>query len=112
MRVGTARLSLIVFVLGSLLGAGCAAAQHLTPYKPAQWADKIVAPKTATTTPSVAVDSTPLISSDTLYVNYAVINDGTAASAVVTYYELSVDGVVKQVFNLNTAPPNPPFAPN
>lgn len=68
-----------------------AAAPNLLPYQPSGWSDKIVVSKiTGTTT-----DSSPLTAVDTLYVDWAVINNGTTATTNRFYTELYVDGVVK-----------------
>ncbi|MGA2177942.1 MAG: hypothetical protein ABSH38_23590, partial [Verrucomicrobiota bacterium] len=50
---------------------------NLTPYAPSGWSDKIVVSKVTGTT----TDSSPLYTTDTLYVDWAVINNGTAATA-------------------------------
>ena len=63
---------------------------NLTPYLPSGWSDKIVVSKTTGTT----TDSSPLYTTDTLYVDWAVINNGTAATGAFYTY-LYVDGVYK-----------------
>ena len=62
---------------------------NLTPYQPSGWSDKIVVARTASST----TDSTSLTTADTLYVNAAVINNGTAATAINFQNALFVDGV-------------------
>ena len=64
---------------------------NLTPVQPAGWSDKIV----VTRTPGTTTDSTGLTAADTLYVDWAVTNNGTGATtnAFLTY--LYVDGVLK-----------------
>src|SRR5205814_303296 len=63
----------------------------LTPYQPSGWSDKIdVSKVTGTTT-----DSSPLYTTDTLYVDWAVINNGNASTAARFYTELYVDGTLK-----------------
>jgi hypothetical protein len=64
---------------------------NLIPYKPSGWSDKIVVSKVTGTN----TDSSPLYTTDTLYVDWAAINNGTAATAVRFYSELYVDGVLK-----------------
>ena len=64
---------------------------NLTPYLPSGWSDKIVVSRTTGTT----TDSTSLTTADTLYVNFAVLNDSTAATGSGFYNTLYVDGVVK-----------------
>jgi len=62
---------------------------NLTPYQPSGWSDKIVVARTASST----TDSTSLTTADTLYVNAALINDGTSATSVNFNNEIFVDGV-------------------
>jgi subtilase family serine protease len=71
--------------------SSAAALPNLTPYQPSGWSDKIVVSKTAGTT----TDSSPLYTTDTLYVDWAIINNGTTATAVRFWTELYVDGVLR-----------------
>ena len=64
---------------------------NLTPYHPLGWSDKIVVSKVAGTN----TDSSPLAITDTLYIDWAVINDGSAATSSTFYTSLYVDGVLK-----------------
>jgi len=48
---------------------------NLTPYTPAGWSDKIVVSKTTGTN----TDSSPLLSTDTLYIDWAIINNGESS---------------------------------
>ena len=61
---------------------------NLTPYKPSGWSDKIV----VSTTTGTHTDDSPLTSDDTLYVDWAVINNGTEATETKFYVGLYVDG--------------------
>ena len=63
---------------------------NLTPYQPSGWSDKIV----VSTTTGTTTDNSPLSTSDTLYVDWAVINNGNAAAGAF-YTSLYVDGVFK-----------------
>ena len=64
---------------------------NLTPFKPDGWSDKIVVTRrTGSTT-----DDTDLAPSDTLYVNWAVLNNGAGATSARFYTELYVDGTLK-----------------
>lgn len=76
---------------------------NLTPYQPSGWSDKIVVSNTTGTN----IDSSPLYATDTLYVDWAVINDGTAGTSSTFSTELYVDGVLKNTWNTN-----PPLNPN
>jgi hypothetical protein len=62
---------------------------NLTPYQPVGWSDKIVVAKTTGTT----TDAPPFAVTDTLYVDWAVVNNGNASTATRFYTELSVDWV-------------------
>ncbi|RPI19973.1 MAG: M6 family metalloprotease domain-containing protein, partial [Acidobacteria bacterium] len=72
---------------------------NLTPYQPTGWSDRIVV-SSATGTHS---DSSSFAVTDTLYVDWAVINNGTAATGARFYTELFVDGVLRQTWQ--TEPP-------
>ncbi|HEY0078608.1 MAG TPA: M12 family metallo-peptidase [Pyrinomonadaceae bacterium] len=62
---------------------------NLTPYQPAGWSDKVVVSSTTGT----STDGSPLSTTDTLYVDWAVINNGTAATTATFYSRVLVDGV-------------------
>ncbi len=64
---------------------------NLTLYQPSGWSDKIVVSKTTGT----FTDSTPIYPGDTIYVDWAVINNGAMATAARFYTELYVNGVLK-----------------
>ncbi|MGA2180988.1 MAG: CARDB domain-containing protein, partial [Verrucomicrobiota bacterium] len=68
---------------------------NLTPYQPSGWSDKIVVTRTSGST----TDSTGLTSADTLYMDWAVINNGTAATTSGFYTALYIDGVKTATFN-------------
>ncbi len=65
---------------------------NITPYQPTGWSDKIVVSKTTGTT----TDSSPLYTTDTLYVNWAVCNWGPGAVPGRFYTKLYVDGIEKK----------------
>jgi photosystem II stability/assembly factor-like uncharacterized protein len=65
---------------------------NLTPYQPSGWSDKIVVAKA----PGGTTDSAGLKSTDSLYVNWAVANTGTAATTVRFYTNLFIDGTLRQ----------------
>ncbi|HEY0078253.1 MAG TPA: M12 family metallo-peptidase [Pyrinomonadaceae bacterium] len=76
---------------------------NLTPYQPSGWSDKIVVSnKTGTST-----DDGTLRAADTLYVDWAVLNNGTAAVGTTFYTKLFVDGVERSLWFSN-----PPLNPN
>jgi len=79
------------------MGRACpsGARPNLTPYHPLGWSDKIVVSKVAGTN----TDSSPLAASDTLYVDWAVINAGAVATSSTFYISLYVDGVQKAAWD-------------
>jgi M6 family metalloprotease-like protein len=79
----------IIFFLSLLHGSISYSQPNLTPYKPTGWSDKIVVSKTTGTN----TDSSPLYTTDTLYVDWGVINNGTGATSATFYTKLYVDGV-------------------
>jgi len=75
---------------------------NLTPHKPTDWADKIV----VSNHPGDHNDDSPLNSTDTLYIDWTVINNGEAATGVSFYSRLYVDAVLKHTWE--TPPPLDP----
>ena len=75
---------------------------NLTPYQPAGWSDKIVVSKITGT----YTDSSPLYSTDTLYVDWAVINNGSAGISTTFYTWLYVDGNLKWTWSTASLPSN------
>ena len=75
---------------------------NLTPDQPAGWSDKIVVSKVTGTT----TDSSPLYTTDTLYVDWAVINNGPAATSASFTAGLYVDEGLRQTWNI-PSPLNP-----
>jgi len=68
---------------------------NLSPYLPTGWSDKIVVSKVTGTT----ADSSPLYTTDTLYVDWAVVNNGNGAAGSFYVY-LYVDGAYKTFWNI------------
>ncbi len=64
---------------------------NLTPYTPSGWSDKIVVSKVQST----HTDDGPYYTTDTLYVDWAVLNNGGGATWATFYTKLYVDGVEK-----------------
>ncbi|MGH8124129.1 MAG: hypothetical protein ACREPT_15335, partial [Rudaea sp.] len=62
---------------------------NLTPYQPAGWSAPIV----VSTQSGATTDSSSFLSTDTLYVNWAVVNDGDASVSAAFVIRLYVDGV-------------------
>jgi subtilisin family serine protease len=67
---------------------------NLTPFQPLGWADKTV----VSTITGTNTNSTPLKTTDTLYIDFAVINNGNAAIGVTFFTKLFVDGVERGSF--------------
>ena len=81
---------------------------NLTPYQPSGWSDKIVVTNKTGCTSTACMDSSPLYTTDTLYVDWAVINNGSGATSATFYTQLYVDGVLTNTWQ--TAPPlNPNY---
>src|SRR5437764_60115 len=77
--------------ISTLLFAISALAQpNLTPYQPSGWSDKIV----ISTGTGTSTDSAPLMTTNTLYVDWAVINNGNSTAGASTT-SLYVDGVLQ-----------------
>ena len=76
---------------------------NITPYQPSGWSDKIVVSNAT----GSYTDSNPLNTTDTLYVDWAVLNNGSVATASTFDIHLYVDGVQKTGWQLD-----PPRNPN
>ena len=70
---------------------------NLAPYQPAGWSDKIV----VATTPNTTTDSPSFTSSDTLYLDWAVINNGDTGTGSSFYSALYVDGVYRTFWTVS-----------
>ncbi|MGZ5443640.1 MAG: CARDB domain-containing protein [Thermoanaerobaculia bacterium] len=79
--------------------SGVSGSTNVTPYQPSGWANKIVVSKSTGT----STDGTSLTTGDTLYIDWAVINNGTSATAVSFSTQLFLDGVLKATWS--TSPP-------
>lgn len=79
-----------------------AALPNLTPYQPPGWSDKIV----VSTVQGTTTDSPKLTTADTLYVDWAIINNGSAPTASIFDTALYVDGVF-QTYWYSDPPVNP-----
>ena len=71
---------------------------NLKPYQPQGWSDEVVVSKI----PGATTDSGPLYPTDTLYVDFAVINDSDTAISSTFYVDLYVDGVWKNSWPWNS----------
>ena len=76
---------------------------NLTPYQRTGWSDKIVVARAR----DVNIDSTDLLTTDTLYVGWAVVNNGVAATAVRNFTQIYLDGVA-----INSWYDDPPTDPD
>ncbi len=77
---------------------------NLAPYRPGPWSDGIV----VTTVKGTNIDSPTLLSSDSLYLDYAVKNNGNVATAATYKVALYVDGLLRRSENFQ--PPQNPGA--
>jgi YD repeat-containing protein len=74
---------------------------NLTPYKPNTWDDKIVVSRVTGTN----TDSGSLTTADTLFLDWAVVNNGTVAAGAF-YTELYVDGSLRETWVTPSLNPN------
>src|SRR5258706_5800843 len=86
-RAGMKSLVAISMLLSSM---SAFAQPNLTPYQPGGWSDKIV----VSTVTGTSTDNPAPTTGDTLYVDWSVINSGSAAAGAFTT-ALYVDGVLK-----------------
>ncbi len=78
---------------------------NLAPYQPPGWSDKIVVSKTAGSN----TDSSPILTTDTLYVDWSVINNGQVAVSTPFVTRLYVDGTMKKEWTTNSLGVNQHF---
>jgi hypothetical protein len=67
---------------------------NLTPYQPAGWSDFVV----LTTSPGSTTDASVIRSTETVYLSFAVINNGGSPTADRFYTAIELDGVTVQLF--------------
>jgi YD repeat-containing protein len=67
---------------------------NLVPYQPQGWSNKIVVSQVTGT----STDGSPLYTTDTLYVDWAVLNNGKAQTSEKFYTALYVDGTLKALW--------------
>lgn len=72
-------------------------APNLIPFQPNGWSDKIV----VSTSTGTNIDSATLRTTDTLFVDWAVLNNGTATTSASFQIKLFVDGVEKNSWSSN-----------
>ncbi|HET9793928.1 MAG TPA: CARDB domain-containing protein [Thermoanaerobaculia bacterium] len=82
-----------------MVASFAAALPNLTPYQPLGWTAKIVVSNETGTTYDRAVDVNPLTTTDSLYVNFAVIDQGTTGTATSFQNSLFVDGVLNSTWD-------------
>ena len=105
--------------LASLAAASFAQGQpNLAPYKPPGWSAPIVVSNVTGSTDLAATDASGLSPTESLYVNWAVVNNGNSATAARFYVEEYVDGVLWDTWqhdsleaNTYTAAVNDPIGP-
>ncbi len=84
-----ARLPLAMAVILSCLSGSIALAlPNVTPYKPSGWSDKLI----LATSTCKTQDSSSFTTSDTIYMSYALINDGGSAASSGFKNRILVDG--------------------
>ena len=74
----------------------------LVPYRPTGWSDRIV----ISTVPGSETDATRFTTADTLYIDWAVLNQGSAATTVAFKTRLLLNGVTEDSWS--TSPPLEP----
>ena len=82
---------LTVIMLAMIYPVTAISLPNLAPYQPAGWSDKIVVATTTGTT----TDSPSFSTTDSLYLDWAVVNNGDAGTGSSFYTALYVDGVFK-----------------
>src|SRR6266571_4532845 len=73
-------LKLLAAAFAVTFSVSAIAQPNLVPYQPSGWSDKIV----VSTVTGTSTDSSPLTTADTLYVDWAVANFGSATGSLTT----------------------------
>ncbi len=84
-------LKLAVVTMATIYPVTVLSLPNLAPYQPAGWSDKIV----VSTTTGTTTDSPSFSTTDSLYLDWAVVNNGDAGTGGTFYTALYVDGVYK-----------------
>jgi len=71
------------------------AGENLTPYQPGGWDDKIV----VSTVTGTNTSASAILTTNTLYVDWSVVNNGTANITTTFYMRLYVDGTLSGTFS-------------
>jgi hypothetical protein len=95
-----------LFVLSLWPGISAIAQTDLVPYAPSGWSDKIVVTTNGNTTGSSAGEGSGFLATNTLYVNWCVINSGSSSATTPFYVYLYVDGVYNQEWEIGSLPPS------
>jgi hypothetical protein len=90
-------VGVLAFGLG-ISGYRALASPNVTPYQPGGWTDKIV----VTRTNGGTVDSSNLLATDTLYIDWCVINSGSSAVNTTFLVDLYIDGVNNQDWSIDS----------
>ncbi|HVQ37560.1 MAG TPA: M12 family metallo-peptidase, partial [Pyrinomonadaceae bacterium] len=98
-RDNTRVINNTAFTVSRFRDSGVQSGPNLTPHQPSGWSDKIVVSNTTGST----TNSSPLRTTDTLYVDWAVLNNGSGATSATFYTKLFVDGVERTSWS--TDPP-------
>jgi len=86
----------LAFVLG-ISGSRTLAQPNVTPFQPGDWSDSLV----VTRTNGGTIDSSNLLTTDTLYVDWCVINQGTMDVTTQFQVSLYIDGVDNQDWEID-----------
>jgi Subtilase family/CARDB len=84
-------LKLVVVMMATICPVTVLSLPNLAPYQPAGWSDKIV----VSTTTGTTTDSPSFSTTDSLYLDWAVINNGDTGTGGSFYTALYVDGAYK-----------------
>lgn len=83
---------------------------NLTPYKPTGWSDKVIVLTAADSAAGSTVDSKALTSADSLYFQWAIINNGTGATGAPFYVDVYIDEVAFNAHNFHWGEPLVPHS--
>ncbi|HEV2319541.1 MAG TPA: NF038122 family metalloprotease, partial [Verrucomicrobiae bacterium] len=89
-----------IFIL--LFAVAAHAQPYITPYQPSGWSDKIV----VTTGPNSTTDTSPLYSTNEIYVAWAVANEGNANATAPFYVDLYTNSVYVTSWQFPNLPQN------
>ena len=92
------RAVLAMVVLFVAVAAG--AQPYITPYQPSGWSDSVV----VTTDPNSTTDTSPLFTTNEVYIDWAIANEGTADADTPFYVDIYTNSIYVTTWDITSLP--------